>query len=474
MEVSEHLTWEKFWSVVEGKEQLYLGSNTRNELEQKREQLLSILQEGKVIYGVNTGVGSLKDVALKADTLEEFQANLIRSHAESVGQRVSRSVTKGAMVLLAHSLAQGLSGVSPELLERILFAINMDYIPRVGCFGSVGASGDLSFLATLMLGIVGEKPVYDASGNPHMLEKFALREKEGLAVINGTHFSLSHMIHLLEKFKRLEKMTRWTYALHLETRKAIVSFHDPLVSQAKPDPYFEQLLSWLREVLKDSSAVRRAGPEVQEPYVIRCFPQLYAPVTRTLDNVDSWLEQEMNIVSDNPLFKDSEPVFQGNFHAESIAVMSSQLRALLPLMGNILYQLQEKLLNPEFSRGLPAFLAEVPGLNSGLMIVQYLSADLLSEISMLASPITIMNQTMSTGQEDVVSFAPTSNRLLERQLELYKYLLASTLLVTVRASRMANIEVSTAIQEALEFYLQTDVGGERSFSDVIEAFADQL
>jgi len=141
MEVSEHLTWEKFWSVVEGKEQLYLGSNTRNELEQKREQLLSILQEGKVIYGVNTGVGSLKDVALKADTLEEFQANLIRSHAESVGQRVSRSVTKGAMVLLAHSLAQGLSGVSPELLERILFAINMDY------FGSVGASGDLSFLA---------------------------------------------------------------------------------------------------------------------------------------------------------------------------------------------------------------------------------------------------------------------------------------------------------------------------------------
>jgi len=241
-----------------------------------------------------------------------------------------------------------------------------------------------------------------------------------------------------------------------------------LVSQAKPDPYFEQLLSWLREVLKDSSAVRRAGPEVQEPYVIRCFPQLYAPVTRTLDNVDSWLEQEMNIVSDNPLFKDSEP------HAESIAVMSSQLRALLPLMGNILYQLQEKLLNPEFSRGLPAFLAEVPGLNSGLMIVQYLSADLLSEISMLASPITIMNQTMSTGQEDVVSFAPTSNRLLERQLELYKYLLASTLLVTVRASRMANIEVSTAIQEALEFYLQTDVGGERSFADVIEAFADQL
>jgi len=143
-------------------------------------------------------------------------------------------------------------------------------------------------------------------------------------------------------------------------------------------------------------------------------------------------------------------------------------------MGNILYQLQEKLLNPEFSRGLPAFLAEVPGLNSGLMIVQYLSADLLSEISMLASPITIMNQTMSTGQEDVVSFAPTSNRLLERQLELYKYLLASTLLVTVRASRMANIEVSTAIQEALEFYLQTDVGGERSFADVIEAFADQL
>ena len=154
--------------------------------------------------------------------------------------------------------------------------------------------------------------------------------------------------------------------------------------------------------------------------------------------------------------------------------MSSELRALMPLMGNILYQLQEKLLNPEFNRGLPAFLAEVPGLHSGLMIVQYLSADLISEISMLAAPITMMNQTMSTGQEDVVSFAPASNRLLQRQLELFRYLLASSLLITVRASKMANIKVSSAIQEALKPFLETDVGGERSFSDIIEVFADRL
>lgn len=474
MEVSEHLTYEKFWNVVEGKEHLQICDATKDNLKQKREKLISILENGKIIYGVNTGVGSLKDVALKDDMLEEFQANLIRSHAESVGPSVPRPVIKGAMLLLAHSLAQGLSGVSPELLERIVFAINMDYVPRVGYFGSVGASGDLSFLATLMLGIVGERPVYDAEGKEHMLDKFTLREKEGLAVINGTHFSLSHLIYLVRQLKVLEEMTRWTYALHLETRKAIVSFFDPLVSQAKPDPYFGQLTLWLQEVLKDSSAVRRSGPEVQEPYVVRCFPQLYAPVMRTLDNIESWLEQEMNAVSDNPLFKDDEPIFQGNFHAESIAVMSSELRALMPLMGNILYQLQEKLLNPEFNRGLPAFLAEAPGLHSGLMIVQYLSADLVSEISMLAGPITMMNQTMSTGQEDVVSFAPASNRLLQRQLELYRYLLASSLLITVRASKMANIKVSSAIQEALKSFLETDVGGERSFSDIVEAFADRL
>jgi len=342
----------------------------------------------------------------------------------------------------------------------------------VGYFGSVGASGDLSFLASLMLGIIGERPVYDAEGKEHVLDKFTLREKEGLAVINGTHFSLSHLIYLVRELKLLEEMTRWTYALHLETRKAIVSFLDPLVSQAKPDPYFGQLISWLRDVLKDSAAVRRSGPEVQEPYVVRCFPQLYAPIMRTLDNIESWLEQEMNAVSDNPLFKDDEPIFQGNFHAESIAVMSSELRALMPLMGNILYQLQEKLLNPEFNRGLPAFLAEVPGLHSGLMIVQYLSADLVSEISMLAGPITMMNQTMSTGQEDVVSFAPASNRLLQRQLELYRYLLSSTLLITVRASKMANVKVSSAVQEALKSFMETDVGGERSFSEIIEVFAD--
>lgn len=474
MEVSEQLTQEKFFAIVRGSDKLSISDKTSRNILHKREQLLSAIREGKVMYGVNTGVGSLKDLALSPDVLKQFQLNLIRSHAESVGPNVARDVVKGSMVLLAHSLSQGYSGISPELLERIVFTINEDLVPDVGCFGSVGASGDLSFLASLMLGILGEKPVVDKNGNRVLLERFTLTEKEGLAVINGTHFSLSHFIHLFSEFKKLEIITRWIYVLHLESRRAIVSFLDPLVSKVKPDPYMAQLTEWLRSALESSQNVRISGPEVQEPYVVRCFPQIYSPVLRTCAYIDQWLDSELNAVSDNPLFDGEEPIFQGNFHAENIAMMSTQIRTLIPLMANTLYQLQEKLLNPEFNRGLPAFLAESPGLDSGLMIVQYLSADLLSEICSLAIPITVVNQTMSGGQEDIVSFAPTSNRLLERQLMLYRYLVSATMLIVVRAVQLRGIEPSQGVRQALGEFLKCDVRGERSFSDIIEHFSSSI
>lgn len=158
----------------------------------------------------------------------------------------------------------------------------------------------------------------------------------------------------------------------------------------------------------------------------------------------------------------------------TLTMMANQVRALLPLMANVLYQLQEKLLNPEFNRGLPPFLAESPGLDSGLMIVQYLSADLSAEISLLSSPVSMVNQTMSTGQEDIVSFAPASNRLLQRQLELYRYLLAATVLTTGRAVKLGSIKPSLAVGSALSAFLDCDLGGERSFSDVIERFAQLI
>ncbi|WP_018963204.1 aromatic amino acid ammonia-lyase [Coprothermobacter platensis] len=474
MDIAEHLTASMFFDIISGKETLEISSTTRDNINNKRQRLLDLVGEGRVIYGVNTGVGSLKDVPLERDILKQFQTNLIRSHAESVGPTVNRNVVKGAMVLLAHSLGQGLSGVSLELLERLVYIINNDYVPEVGYYGSVGASGDLSFLASMMLAVMGERPLFDGEGKRITLETFSLTEKEGLAVINGTHFSLSHFLHLFYELKHLEEMTRWVYALHLESRKAIVSFLDPLLDTAKPDPFVGEINKWLRSVLSDSRNVRRTGEEVQEPYVIRCFPQIYASVLRTIGNIDVWLDVEMNTVSDNPLFKDDEPIFQGNFHAESIAMMANQVRALLPLMANVLYQLQEKLLNPEFNRGLPPFLAESPGLDSGLMIVQYLSADLSAEISLLSSPVSMVNQTMSTGQEDIVSFAPASNRLLQRQLELYRYLLAATVLTTGRAVKLGSIKPSLAVGSALSAFLDCDLGGERSFSDVIERFAQLI
>ncbi|NPV88793.1 aromatic amino acid lyase [Coprothermobacteraceae bacterium] len=474
MEISEQLDLGRFWSVVSGKEKVEVSSETRERLSASRSKLMAAAAQGKTIYGLNTGVGVLKDVILNGEDLRQFQVNLIKSHAQSTGPCVGRSVVRGAMLLLAHSLAQGYSGVRPEVVERLVWCLNEDLIPKVGSFGSVGASGDLAPLSVIASSLAGLSPVEDGQGRSITLDYFGLEEKEGLALINGTHFSLSHFLHKFELFKKLDEFTRWVFCLYLEARSGIVSFLNPLVSRVKPDPYMGELIVWLRKALEGSPNVRESGPEVQEPYVVRCFPQIYASVLRTVDSVSSWLQGEMNSVSDNPLFDGDVPIFQGNFHAENIAIMSSQLRSLVPLMANILYQLQEKLLNPAFNRGLPAFLAEKPGFHSGAMIVQYLGADLLSEISLLASPITVVNQTMSAGQEDFVSFAPASNRLLERQLDLYSYLLASTLVIGMRAVRMGKRTLAPGVERALSPFKDYEYEGERSFSEVIEQVAKYL
>ena len=368
---------------------LFISESATRRVEKFRAKVDSSLQSGETIYGINTGFGFLSNVKIAAQDLTELQYNLIRSHACGVGAPVADEIVRALLILRAHTFALGYSGISLETLNGILAFIDADLLPFVPEQGSVGASGDLAPLAHLALGFIGEGQVKcDGMWMParEALEKrglkpIKLKPKEGLSLINGTHFMSSIAALVVEEANELAVAADVIAALSLDAFKGTLRAFDPKIQKVRPQHGQGQVASFIRELFSPKDAILESHEDcdkVQDPYSFRCVPQVHGTTRDVLNFVKKTVDIELNSVTDNPLCFEDGLYSGGNFHGQPISMAMDFIGIAIAELGSISERRIEKLTNPAMS-GLPAFLAKNSGLNSGYMIPHVVAASLVSE-----------------------------------------------------------------------------------------------
>ena len=363
------------------------------------------------IYGINTGFGSLYNVKISKDKLTQLQENLVMSHACGIGEKVPNEIVKLMLLLKIQSLSYGNSGVQLSTVERLVDFYNRDILPIIYTQGSLGASGDLAPLAHLALPLIGKGEVYfkDATlSAATILEKFGweplqLQSKEGLALLNGTQFMSAYGVHLILKAYKLSYLADLIGSISLDAFDGRIEPFDELVHLVRPHKGQLKTAERIREFLADSDLIKQGKQHVQDPYSFRCMPQVHGATKDTLDYVHKVFKTEINSVTDNPnIFIGEDKIISGgNFHGQPLALALDYLKIAMAELGNIserrIFQLVSGL------RGLPTFLVDNPGLNSGFMIPQYTAASIVSANKQLSSPASVDSIVSSNGQEDHVS-----------------------------------------------------------------------
>ncbi|MNJ85647.1 Histidine ammonia-lyase [compost metagenome] len=379
----------------------------------------------RLIYGINTGFGSLCDTAISSEDLEQLQRNLVLSHACGMGERVPEEIVRRLLILKIMGLSHGASGVQLETVERLVLFFNNHIHPVVFQQGSLGASGDLAPLAHLVLPLLGEGTVmfegkeYTSQeiNKQFGLEPIALRSKEGLALLNGTQFmsgyasyAISHARKLWKQFNEIAAISLDGYDGRKEPFGIQVNGIRNQVGQIKTAEIF-------RELLAESELANREKAHVQDPYSFRCIPQVHGASYDTIEHCATIVEREINAVTDNPtVFPDDDIVVSaGNFHGQPLALAMDFLAIALAEMGSI----SERRIYKSISgtRTLPAFLVAKPGLNSGFMITQYTCASIVSQNKQLCTPASIDTIDSSNGQEDHVSMGANAATKLFRVID---------------------------------------------------------
>jgi len=395
------------------------------------------------LYGINTGFGKLSRVRIDDHDLAGLQVNLLLSHACGVGPMLAPGVARLALLLRANSLARGHSGVRPELIELLLRLFEAGVVPLLPSQGSVGASGDLAPLAHLGLLLIGrgEGRLNGRSMKGARilrtlgLEPLTLAPKEGLALINGTQVSTALAVEGLIAARRLLRVADLAVATTIEALRGTVRAFDPRIHALRPHPGQQTVANNVRRLLKGSQVLKshRNCDKVQDPYSLRCAPQVHGAARDTATHVEQILVREMNSVTDNPLLfpAGGEILNGGNFHAEPIAMAADFLAIALAELGNISERRIENLVNPDLS-GLPAFLSPTPGLHSGFMVAQVTAAALVSENKTLCHPASVDSIPTSGGKEDHVSMATWAARKLGCVAENTKVVLAIELLAAAQ------------------------------------------
>lgn len=432
-----------------------------------REFVHKIVEEGKPVYGINTGFGALASKFIDKKDLATLQVNLIRSHCTGVGRPFSREVTRAIMLLRANCLASGFSGVNPEIIDLILDFINHDITPVVPEKGSVGASGDLAPLSHIALALIGEgEVVVDGKSQRsdfaiHQIGKqpIKLGPKDGLALINGTAVMAALGAIALYKAKQLVKLADIAAACTLDGVKGTSAAYDYKIHSLKPHPGQIACSSNLNSLLEDSQ-ITNSHPDcgkVQDPYSLRCVPQVHGACRQTLSHAYEVISLELNAVTDNPLiFVDEQKVISGgNFHGEAVAMAMDYLAIGMAELCNISERRVEKMMNPTFS-DLPAFLTPNSGLNSGLMIAHVTAAALTSENKYLCHPASVDSVPTSTDKEDHVSMGVTAGRKLHEVIENLEKCLAIEFLCNTQALNFQlPLKSSPAIQALVEHIRKT-------------------
>ncbi len=422
-----------------------LAAEARERIRSSRAFVEELLESGEKIYGVNTGFGGLSEVLISPEKRSVLQRNLIRSHTAGVGRRLTRREVRVLMLLRANALARGHSGCRTVVVERLLAYLNRGIHPVVRAVGSVGASGDLAPLAHVALTLTGEGRV-EVDGEERTaadalrhagLEPLELREKEGLALINGTQATTGLGILALLAFERAVDTADAAGAMSLEGLRGTPEAFRPEVQAARPHPGQARTATRLRALLAESEireSHRHDDPRVQDAYSLRCMPQVHGAAREAASYARRILETEANSATDNPLVfpEERSVVSAGNFHAQIVSQALDLLCAAAADLAAICERRIERLLNPDLS-GHPAFLASEPGVESGFMIAQVTAADLLGEMRVLAHPTSPDSVPTSANQEDHVSMGLGAARKAGRAMECLEYVLGVELLCGAQA-----------------------------------------
>jgi histidine ammonia-lyase len=474
--------------VAQRKAVVTLDDGVRGTMVQTRTELLDDVAAGQTIYGVNTGFGALSDTRIPADRVVDLQRNLLRSHACGVGPSLSDEVVRALLMLRAHTLALGASAASPELVDAVLDLLRHDVLPVVPAQGSVGASGDLAPLAHLALPLIGEGEAVvqgkRMSGAEALravgLQPYVCGAKEGLSLINGTQVTTAIGALCALTAGELVATADIVGALTLDAGLNTSVAFDARIHAGKPHPGQLRTAEIVRSLVAGSElgASHADCGEVQDAYCIRCMPQVHGAVRGALRYVADVLRIEINSFTDNPLVLRREGggydvVSGGNFHASTVAIPLDHLAAALTVLTTISERRLDRFMSPASSRGLPPFLANDPGLESGFMMAQVTAAALASECKAHSFPASVDTIPTSAGKEDHVSMGPIAARKLERIVDNASLVLAIEAMAAARALDLRGPKTTPRLQ-AVHATVRRYVAphdGDRSLSAETEALA---
>ena len=421
--VGETLSLDDVVAVARGAE-VELASGARERIAAARAVIERAVASNATVYGVTTGFGSLANVRIEPARADALQEAIVRSHATAVGRPLSREEARAMLLLRAHVLALGHSGVRAALVDRMVEMLNLDLIPVVPEQGSLGASGDLAPLANLALPLLGLGEVLDGDGTSAAsdalaeagLEPLALSAKEGLALVNGTQGMLAIGALAADRVANLVRTADVTAAMSVEAALGSSAVFDERLTALRPHAGVVASAANLRRLLDGSGIVasHRESPHlVQDAYSLRCSPQVHGATRDVLAFATSVLEIETNAVSDNPIVfpEEDEVLSGGNFHGQPVAVALDALALVDRSRSRASSERRlYRLLDPARNNDLPAFLVRESGVNSGFMLAQYTAASLVSECKTLAHPASVDSIGSSAGQEDHVSMGMTAAR----------------------------------------------------------------
>ncbi len=434
-------------AVADGRATVAIGPGVAERMAPARALVEDVVAEGRTVYGITTGFGRLASTHIESDQAARLQVGLLRSHAAGVGDRLSDRIVRTMLLLRARTLSQGYSGVRPLIVERQIELLNRGFLPVVPGQGSVGASGDLAPFAHLALPLIGEgtlrvdgvernaAEVLAEAG----LEPITLAAKEGLSLLNGTEGMLALGVLALDQARTLANAADVACALSVEGLLGSSKPFLPQIHALRPHPGQIKSAANIGRMLEGSTIVASHSHDmvhaVQDAYSLRCAPQVHGASRDTLTHAEAVFTRELGSVVDNPIvFADDGTVISGgNFHGQPLAVVLDFLAIAVTELGSISERRTDRILDPDRSAGLPAFLAPNPGINSGYMLAQYTAAALVAENRVLSHPASIESIPTSGLQEDHVSMGWGAARKLHQVLANTAHVIAVEIMCAVAA-----------------------------------------
>jgi histidine ammonia-lyase len=475
----DNLTVDTTISIVNGSIKAVINDGARKNILASQQAVEDIVSTNKTVYGVNTGFGILANTPISSEDTTTLQHKILQSHSVGVGEPIPVEIAKIMMITKMHALSRGFSGVRLETLQRIIWHIENEVIPVVPEKGSVGASGDLAPLAHLFLPLIGLGEVF-YKGKKHQssevlsqfnLNPLSLGPKEGLALINGTQFILAFAVKAVQRMKNCLDAADIIGAMSLESLTGTKAPFDERLHNLRPFDGSKLVAQRLRNLLKNSEIMQShidCG-RVQDPYSLRCMPQVHGASRNAWKHLKELTEIELNSVTDNPIiFSSDDTISGGNFHGQPLALPLDYACFAASEIGNISDRRCYLLLEGKW--GLPMLLMKDVGLNSGFMIPQYTTAALVTENKTLCYPASADSIPTSLGQEDHVSMGSISARKINQVIDNLEYILAIELMSACQAIEFRRPLKSSAVLESAHDYVREKV----SFATEDRIFSDDI